>query len=158
MKSIISLTLGILLLVNMGYGLDVYESSLSKKSVVVLLSADDVARARVSYAYANQLGAETAWRMIRLAGIPESVSGKVAGTGVWAVLTAKYGADIYYNSKNLGLYKGRERSVSLKYRVDLAGVRRVWSASGYADKAMPGSKGTKKIVNIVNTLINSSLK
>ena len=154
MKSIISLTLGILLLVNMGYGLDVYESSLSKKSVVVLLSADDVARARVSYSYANQLGAETAWRMIRLAGIPESVSGKVAGTGVWAVLTAKYGADIYYNSKNLG----RGRSVSLKYRVDLAGVRRVWSASGYADKAMPGSKGTKKIVNIVNTLINSSLK
>ena len=154
MKSIISLTLGILLLVNMGYGLDVYESSLSKKSVVVLLSADDVARARVSYSYANQLGAETAWRMIRLAGIPESVSGKVAGTGVWAVLTAKYGADIYYNSKNLG----RGRSVSLKYRVDLAGVRRVWSASGYADKAMPGSKGTKKIVNIINTFINSSVK
>jgi len=154
MKSIISLTLGILLLVNMGYGLDVYESSLSKKSVVVLLSADDVARARVSYAYANQLGAETAWRMIRLAGIPESVSGKVAGTGVWAVLTAKYGADIYYNSKNLG----RGRSVSLKYRVDLAGVRRVWSASSYADKAMPGSKGTKKIVNIINTFINSSVK
>lgn len=133
---------------------EVYESQLSEKSVCVLLNAAEVDEARNSNELANSLGAKVAYEMIRLAGIPESITGKVASLPVWTVLCNKYSRDIARYSKGTA----SNSTLMLKYRVDLDGVRAIWEVSGYADDLMPGSKSTKAVVDIVNRLINASLR
>lgn len=131
----------------------VEESTLTRNSVVVILTAQEVEEAKKPSG-ATKLGIEVAWKMIRLAGVPESVSGKVAAVGVWAVLQRKYEYDIHSAAKKLPA----GNNLTLKYSgVDLEGVRKVWAASGAADHVMPGSELTKLIIDTINKLINAIL-
>lgn len=140
--------------INTVKAVSVEESRLSKNSVVVRLTAQEVEKARKK-TNATIYGADVARKMLRLAGVPESVSGKVAAVAVWAVLCRKYEGDIYRYAKKTP--KGN--NLTLKYSgVDLEGVRKVWAASGAADHVMPGGEVTKMIINTINRLLNAVLK
>ena len=129
----------------------VEESTLSEKKVNVILTSGEVEQGRTRSG-ANVLGLDVGTKMILLAGIPESVTGKVAAIGVWSILREKYATDINRECK-----KAPEgNTLTLSYRVDIEGVRSVWEASKPADLAIPGSQLTNAVVSVINELINSS--
>ena len=155
-KSILLVTVIILLLLwHPAYSLDVYESPLSTNAICVSLDEDEVSFAKQSLNNALELGRETATQVLLLAGVPESVTGKVASIAVWSVLCNKYSKNIYKYSKSTP----EGSSLTLKYYgVNLEGVRRIWAASGLADHAMPGSELTKALISTLNEFINASLR
>ena len=136
------------------YAVEVAESSLSRDAVVVELTGAEGALATESRSECARLGAETARKMIALAGVPESFSGKVASLGVWTTLTAKYAQDI----RSAARQAPQGYMIALKYRVNIEGVRRVWHSSGAADHVLPGSDLTRVFVTIVNEFINGVLR
>jgi hypothetical protein len=123
----------------------VQESTISEDQVTVILSADEVERSRSS-AGANIVGADVATKMLGLAGVPSSVTGKVASIAVWSILCEKYTLDI----KRACAKAAEGSSLTLKYHVNLDGVRDVWRASEAADLAAPGGPA----VSLLNTSIN----
>ena len=130
----------------------VRESTLSQHAVIVVLTHQETSEVR-NRENAKALGAQIATKMMKLAGIPESVTGKVAAVAVWGVLCEKYGSDTNKYAKTTP--KGHQ--LTLKYRINLDGIRHIWKASGYADNAMPGSGVVKTLISIVNELMNSVL-
>lgn len=133
---------------------DVQESTLSPgQAVVVQFTPDEVRRGR-EMTGASRLGVEVANGMLRLSGLPESVTGRVAAVGVWSVLCNKYAVDIYREANRVP----DGNNLSLRYEVDLEGVRRVWAASAVGDPLMPGSEGTGVIVDILNRLLTAILQ
>lgn len=132
----------------------VEESSLSPgQAVVVQFTADEVTQAR-NRAHAASFGVQVANRMMRIAGIPESFSGKVAAVGVWTTLCGKYTDDIHREATRTPA----GNNMTLRYRVDLEGVRRVWAASGALDHVIPGGELVGLFVDILNRLLNAVLQ
>jgi len=133
----------------------VYLSELTENSVLVQLSADEVQTARGSEREAQRMGTQVAWKIIRLAGIPESITGKVAGIATWAVLCKKYGKDLYKYAKQTP----DGNNLTLKYRgVNIEGVKKIWKLSETGDYILPGSEATKQIADVVNRLSNMYLQ
>ena len=132
----------------------VYESPLSTNAVCIHLDANEVASAQGDRLAAQALGVEVASQMILLAGVPESISGKVAAIPVWETLCIKYGSDIRKYTKSVP----EGNSLTLKYRgVDLKGVRWVWQASSLGDPLVPGSELNRAVLKSINTLLNTFL-
>ena len=136
-------------------GQEVYESTLSKNSIIISLSPDEVAQARKSKDNSRKIAVRAAWKVLELTGIPESVTGKVAGLAVWDVLVLKYTSDIYKLTRNLT----ERQAISIKYLgVNINAVRAIWTVSEAGDELMPGSEATKQAVDVINTLINAYLQ
>ena len=155
-KPILFVTVTILLLLwHPAYALDVYESTLSKNAICVSLNDSEVSFAKQSRKNSTILGRATATQVLSLAGVPESVTGKVASVAVWSVLCNKYSKAIYKYSKKTS----DGSNLTLKfYGVNLEAVRKIWSASSLADHAMPGSELTKALISTLNEFINASLR
>ena len=135
------------------FPLDVYPSTLSKNAVCVHLSGADVATAKSSKTKAGELAAQTATKMINLAGIPSSLTAKAATLPVWSALCGKYTYDIYEATKQAP----PGSNVTLQYGVDIAGVKRVWAASAAADLAVPGTPAYKAALAVLNAFDNALL-
>ena len=155
-KQILSITVTAFLFSwHSAFAVDVYESTLSKNAICVSLNDSEVSFAKQSRENSTVLGRETASQLLVLAGVPESVTGKVASIAVWSVLCNKYSKAIYKQSKKTSVGS----NLTLKfYGVNLDAVRKIWSASSIADHAMPGGEVTKALVSTLNDFINASLK
>ncbi len=143
----------IMLLSTAIFGQEVYKSSFSNEKVNVLLTAQEIWKVKTNRNYSDILGSNVAWQMIKLSGIPESITGKVAGLAVWTILQRKYASDI----ERLAKTTKKCYNVTLQYKVNLEGVRKIWELSKYGDHIMPGSESSKQIIDLVNKLINSAL-
>ena len=136
-------------------GIRVYESTLSERAVLVNLSPEKVAMAVASEVSCQQIGHSVAEKMLGLAGIPESITGKVAAMLVCETLCLKYKHDIQKAVKDIT--KGN--SVTLKYYVNLEGVRDLWRLSDeVGDDLMPLDPYTKTVLKIANELVNTRLE
>lgn len=153
MRGVFINTFAIFLLCLTIYSQEVYESRFSKNTVNIELSAEQVMSVKSNAFNAELLASNIAWDMIKLSRIPESITGKVAGIGVFKVLKDKYKGDLILLCNNTE----DDKNLTLSYKVNLEGVRRVWAASGVADHATPGSEVTKAIADVINRMINSVL-
>lgn len=137
------------------FAIAVYESQLSSNAVNVQIS-DEEARAVVDNpAYARSLAVDVTREMLLLAGIPSSITGKVAAAGVAQVLISKYNSDI------LLLSNRHKQNFTMKYNVNLEGVRSAWDSdllNKYGDELMPGGPVLKAALSIINMLVNASLR
>ena len=135
--------------------IEVYESTLSKNAVNVHLSSEEVANAKASKKYSGRAGREVGEQMLGLAGIPESITGKVAAMVVCETLCLKYKHDIQRAVKDVP--KGN--SVTLKYYVNLEGVRDLWRLSDeVGDDLMPVGSCTKTVLKVANDLVSSRVR
>ena len=136
-------------------GIRVYESTLSERAVLVNLSPEKVASAVASEESCQQIGRSVAEKMLGLAGIPESITGKVAAMLVCETLCLKYKHDIQKAVKDVP--KGN--SVTLKYYVNLEGVRDLWRFSDeVGDDLMPVGSCTKTVLKVANELVSSRVR
>ena len=135
--------------------IEVYESTLSKNAVNVHLSSSEVTNAKASKKYCGRAGREVGEQMLGLAGIPESITGKVSAMTVCESLCLKYRHDIRKAVRNVP--KGN--SVTLKYYVNLEGVRTLWRLSDeVGDDLMLIGGATKTILGVANELTNARLQ
>jgi len=152
-------TLGALMLLLASFStseaIKVYESTLSRNAVNVYLSSEEVANAKASKKYCGRAGREVGEQMLGLAGIPESITGKVAAMIVCESLCLKYRHDVRKAVRNIP--KGN--SVTLKYYVNLEGVRDLWRFSDeVGDDLMPLGSCTKTVLKVANELVSSRMR
>jgi hypothetical protein len=132
----------------------VYESTVSDNAVNVYLSSEEVAHAKASKKYCRRAGREVGEQMLGLAGIPESITGKIAAMIACESLCLKYRHDIRKVARDIP----EGNSVTLKYYVNLEGVRDLWRLSDeVGDDLMPIGKATKTILDVANQLTNARL-
>jgi len=135
--------------------IDVYESPLSKNAICISLDQNEVAYAKVSKDNAQELAIEASKQLLYLAGVPESVTGKVASVYVWVGLTIKYRNAIYSYSKSVP----EGNSLTLKFfDVDLEAVKRIWNVSSLGDNIIPGGELEKALIKTINTFSNAVLR
>lgn len=133
----------------------VYESTVSDNAVNVYLSSEEVAHVKASKYFCRHAGREVGEKMLGLAGIPESITGKVAAMVVCETLCLKYQHDI----KKVVRKVPRGNSVTLKYSVNLEGVRDLWRFSDeVGDDLMPVGPCTQAVLKIANEFVNSRMK
>ena len=135
--------------------IEVYESPLSKNAICISLDQNEVAYAKVSKDNAQELAIEASKQLLYLAGVPESVTGKVASVYVWVGLTIKYTNAIYKHSKKVP----DGHSLTLKFLdVDLDAVKRIWNVSSLGDNIIPGGELEKALIKTINTFSNAVLR
>lgn len=132
----------------------VRESTLTPGALLVQFSSAEVAQARRSKAASLSLASHAARRFVEIAGVPDSITGKVALAPVWAGLTARMSIQFHSHAKNTPT----GHSLTLKYRVNLDGVRRVLKAARHADGTIPVGKQAKVALDIANIIVNASFK
>lgn len=133
--------------------LDVQVSTFSENGIVIVLTSGEVQQALRGKS--RQLGREAAARLMRLVGMPQSVTGKVANLGVWPILVDKYSRDIATLARSVD----RGQSLSLKYYgVDIQGLRKLWKVSAIGDMFLPGSEEGRLLIEAVNTATNADVK
>lgn len=135
--------------------IEVYESPLSKNAICISLNQNEVEYAKVSKGNAQELAIEASKQLLYLAGVPESVTGKVASVYVWAGLTIKYRNAIYSYSKSVP----EGNSLTLKFfDVDLEAVKRIWNVSSLGDNIIPGGELEKALIKTINTFSNAVMR
>lgn len=152
-RSIVAALVGtsVLMLVSPVYAVRVYESQLTENAICVQLSEQEVLSVQNDADSAQYLGRRTAEELIKLAGIPESITGKVAAFTAWVPMCEKYRLDIIRAAKKTP----RGNPLTLKYRdVNLEGVRALWEASAVGDYILPGGELTNTAADAVNKIIN----
>ena len=133
------------------FSVDVYVSTLTKDAICVRLTEQDILSVQNDASTAQYLGREIAYDLIEEAGIPESITGKVAAFVAWVPLCEKYTLDIKRVAKEIP----RGSPVTLKYSgVNLNGVRKLWRASAVGDYILPGGQLTKQAADAINRIIN----
>ncbi|MAF67543.1 MAG: hypothetical protein CMJ84_18040 [Planctomycetes bacterium] len=132
----------------------VRESTLTPGALVVQFSPAEVAQARRSKSASLRLASHAARRFVEIAGVPDSITGKVALAPIWAGLTARMSGQFHSLAKSTP--KGH--SLTLKYRVNLTGVRRVLKAARHADGTIPVGKHAQLALDIANIVVNASLR
>lgn len=143
------------LVVSTAYSVDAYESPLSENAVCINFSPDEVAYAKADRHNANALGVEAARQVLLLAGMPESISGKVASLPAAVTLSVRYGKDLWRVSKGA---KPNSYLTLKYYNVNIEGLRRLWELSGIADEFIPSSGPGKEILNAINKLANATME
>jgi hypothetical protein len=130
---------------------EVQQSTSSRNAVVILLASDETDQARRGFGSSLPLGREAAIQVLGLAGVPESISGKVAYLPVLIILAEKYARDMHRYATRTGAGS----SFMLKYYgVNIDGLRQVWLASGVADELLPGGPVGSAVVEAVNEMAN----
>lgn len=122
--------------------------------LMVHLDSNELANAKQNVYLARQLAAEGATGMLGAVGVPESVTGKASTLLVWPALCDRLAADFRRTAREVPA----GQNVTLRYEVNIRGLRALWAASGEADKLVPGSPATKAVIEIVNKLANAFLK
>lgn len=153
LKSIVGILVGasLLMLVSPVYAVRAYESTLTRNAICVQFTEQEVLSVQKDASNAQFLGRRTAEELIKLAGIPESITGKVAAFTAWVPMCEKYRLDIIRAVKGIP----RGNPLTLKYRdVNLEGVRALWEASAVGDFILPGGELTKQAADAANRIIN----
>lgn len=134
----------------------VEESQLTEDAITVILTEREVLILQESTDRdAYRLGEQVAFKLIDLAGIPESITGKVAAFTAWVPMVEKYTRDMKQAVKDVP----RGNSLTLKYQgVNLEAVRRLWNVSAAGDYIMPGGELTRKAAGTANDILNIYLK
>ena len=144
-----------LMAITPAYAVRVYESTLTEDAICVQLTEQEVLSVQNDARNAQYLGRRTAEELIKLAGIPESITGKVAAFTAWVPMCEKYRLDIIRVAKRIP----RGNPLTLKYRgVNLEGVRALWEASAVGDFILPGGEVTKQAADAANRIINLFLR
>jgi len=152
MSELLTITIVLLIATQNAQALRVYESQLSSNAVMVQIS-DEEAKAIVDDPdVAARLASEVTIQMLEIVGIPSSITGKVAMAPVAVVLSSKYSADIYRLSKKYG------QGFTMKYHVDLEGVRQMWDISEVGDEIIPGTPAARAVLDVINRLVNTALE
>ena len=131
---------------------DVYQSKLSSDHVMVLISDQEAQRAAGDTNYAKTLGKTTRDQMVGLVGIPSSITGKTALFSIMGILAKQYERDISNAAKQSG-----GTSFSLKYKVNIEGLRQLWRASSLG-AMLPTGSGADDALSILNKLANGRLE
>lgn len=144
-----------LMVISPAYAVRVYESTLTEDAICVQFTEQEVLSVQSDASNAQFLGRRTAEELIKLAGIPESITGKVAAFTAWVPMCEKYRLDIIRATNRTP----RGNPLTLKYRgVNLEGVRALWEASAVGDFILPGGELTKQAADAANRIINLFLK
>ena len=119
---------------------------------MVQFSPDEVDLARHSKRASLRLASHAARRFLEIAGVPDSITGKAALLPIWAGLTARMSGQFH----SLASKTSKGHSLTLKYRVNLSGVRAVLKAARHADGTIPASQHHKVALKVANIVINAS--
>lgn len=137
--------------INNTYALSVNESRFSDNCIVVVISDEEARSCRNSRSYCTRLGEDIAEEMMRVIGIPSSVTAKIAMINTQIPLAYKYRLDLerYSNQYDQGF--------TLKYYVEIDKIRELWRIAEVEDYMLPGTREFQMVTGILNDLVNASV-